>query len=395
MSDNFSRSLSDRPSLEHLRKQANTLLKELRDKDESTVALVEHHERQLDTETFSLQDAQRVLARSYDFPSWTRLKERVAIIAIKNGDAANLAQVLSSSSDIQKLLVTKIADERPTNHAIGKGATLLQFASFRDWQGEDVSPLLVEQGAEIDLHSASGLGKTNRIEEILAADANALSTQVDTYYPLQYAITANRPEAIRCLMQQGDDPNRDLKKVAYFGWEDDAVNQDYSPWKPIHMASLWGFDAKRVPVARALLEAGADINAVSPLDGFRPIHLVAMPNRVDMIKFYVESGVDVDSRSEKCEIIRLGSEDAGPCRDEFAMTPLMIACGEGFTEATECLLELGADVNARNDHGQTALHLAARRFWSGQPYDKVIEVLLAHGADKNAEDDSGNTPSLQ
>jgi len=394
MSDQeFSRSLPDRPNLEHLKKQAKSLLKDFKAGDPSAAALVSHHERQLD-DTFGLQDAQRVLARAYGYSSWTRLKERVTIMAIKNGDSASLEQVLGSTSDVRALLTTKIADERPTNHAIGKDATLLQFASFRPWEGDDLSQLLLAQDAEMDLHSASGLGNTDRIDEILAADPGAASMQVDTYYPLQYAITGNRPDAVRCLIKHGDDPNRDLKKMAYFGWEDDAIDLEYSPWKPIHMASLWGFDAKRVPVAQALLESGADIDAVAPLDGYRPLHLVAMPNRVDMIKFYVENGADVDSRSTKCQVIQLSSEDEGPCGGAFEMTPLMIACGEGFAEATECLLELGADVNARNDHGQTALHMAAKRHWNGQPYEKVIELLIARGADKEAKDDSGNAPAL-
>lgn len=317
----------------------------------------------------------------------------VAIEAIKKGDAATLEELLSTTDDVAKLLTTKIADQ-PTNHAIGRHGTLLQLASIRTWKGEDVSPLLLAQGAEFDLHSACGLGNTDRMEEILAEDPGRMNTQVDTYYPLQYAITGNRPEAVKCLMGHGDDPNRDLKKVAYFGWEDETVTQDYTPWKPIHLASLWGFDAKRIPVARALLESGADINSVAPLDGYRPIHLVAMPNRVDMIRFYVENGADVDSRSAECNVIQLGSENAGPGGSAFEMTPLMIASGEGFAEATECLLDLGADVNARNARGQTALHLASRKFWNGQPYDKVIEILLARGADKAAKDDEGNLPAV-
>ncbi len=71
----------------------------------------------------------------------------------------------------------------------------------------------------------------------------------------------------------------------HFGWEDDASSQNYIPWKPIHMASLWGFDCVRVPVAIALALAGTNLNSVSPLDGFRPIHLVSMSNRVDIIRF--------------------------------------------------------------------------------------------------------------
>ena len=101
-----------------------------------------------------------------------------------------------------------------------------------------------------------------------------------------------------------------------------------------------------------------------------------------MIRFFVESGVDVDSRTAECRVLKTSEEDSGPIRG-FGCTPLMVACGEGFVEATECLIELGANVNAQNDSGHTALYFASKRFWNGQPYDKVINLLKSNGAVEN------------
>ena len=317
-----------------------------------------------------------------------------AIEAIKNGDPSGLAEVLSDVPDVGALLTKTISDGCPTNHAIGRDATLLQLASIRLWKDQDMSRQLLDLGASVDLHSATGLGNVERITEILADDPGAIHKQIDTYVPLQFAITANQPDSIQTLMKHGDDPNRDLRKVAYFGWEDDALNLKYTPWKPIHMAALWGFGAKRVPPARALLEAGADIDAASPLDGYRPIHLAAMGGRVDMIRFLAESGADINSPSKACDAIRLGSENAGPCEDGIGLTPLMVGGGEGFLAVVECLLELGADVNAKCESGRTALHFAAKRFWDGQPYDEVIDLLLASGADREQQDNQGSKPQL-
>ncbi len=294
------------------------------------------------------------------------------IDAILNADDRRLTTLLQSSSD-SDVLATSIENPHPTNHSIGYGMTLLQLASFRRREGGCPSAVLLKHGAAVDLHSACGLGMLERIHELLEAEPHGVSKQVDSYFPIQFAITAGQPAVIRCLVEHGDDVHRDLRKVAYFGWEDEARGQTYTPWKPIHMASLWGFDSTRVPVAQTLAEAGANLIAVSPLDGFRPIHLVAMPNRVEMIRFFVVQGVDVDSRTEACEAINL-SDQKGPI-EGFSCTPLMVAAAEGFVEATTCLLELGADRAAVNDRGQTALDFAKKRFWDGQPYEKVIEVL--------------------
>ena len=51
------------------------------------------------------------------------------------------------------------------------------------------------------------------------------------------------------------------------------------------------------------------------------------------------------------------------------------------------LVEHGADVNAKNDLGQTPLHLAA---WQGSL--KAVKWLVNHGADPMIRDKEGKTP---
>lgn len=65
---------------------------------------------------------------------------------------------------------------------------------------------------------------------------------------------------------------------------------------------------------------------------------------------------------------------------------LIAAAEEGNVAAVRELLANGADVNAKDKNGVTALMCAA---WEGNL--KVVEILLANGADVNAKDKYGGT----
>jgi ankyrin repeat protein len=68
-------------------------------------------------------------------------------------------------------------------------------------------------------------------------------------------------------------------------------------------------------------------------------------------------------------------------------TPLMYAVLYGDADAVRRLLEAGADVNARNEAGATAL------MWAVDDPEKT-RLLLKAGADPNARSDDGRTPLL-
>lgn len=51
------------------------------------------------------------------------------------------------------------------------------------------------------------------------------------------------------------------------------------------------------------------------------------------------------------------------------------------------LINHGADINAKNERGETPLHLATRYC-----FNKIVKLLLENGADPNIKDNEGKTP---
>ena len=69
------------------------------------------------------------------------------------------------------------------------------------------------------------------------------------------------------------------------------------------------------------------------------------------------------------------------------MSDIHQAAEEGNTNMVRDLIRQGADVNAKNDDGETPLHCAA---WEG--HQETAQVLLANGADVRARANDGETP---
>ena len=101
-----------------------------------------------------------------------------------------------------------------------------------------------------------------------------------------------------------------------------------------------------------------DIPASVPIRVLTPLHMAAAENKLD-------------------EVINLLASDAPiDVRDYNGRTPLQYGANAGHVEIARFLLSQGADVDARDDLGGTALHsCSARPSAAG-----MIELLLAEGA---------------
>jgi len=123
--------------------------------------------------------------------------------------------------------------------------------------------------------------------------------------------------------------------------------------------------------ARALLKAGADVNAAQG-DGMTALHWSALSNDVETAEMLLYAGANVKAMT------RLG-----------AYTPLILASRSGHAAMVETLLRAGADPNQSTGTGATPLMLAAA---SGSA--EAVRVLLARGAAVDAKESKRGETAL-
>lgn len=131
-------------------------------------------------------------------------------------------------------------------------------------------------------------------------------------------------------------------------------------------------------VAVTLIDAGADVGA-SAHNGMTPLAAAVAARREPLVALLLDHGAAVDQRLPN---------DA---------TSLMIAAVQGYPEIAEQLFDAGANPNAVDERGHSALH-AASQFGFEQSDSlrarRLFDVLLKHKADPNLADSEGKTALL-
>lgn len=124
-----------------------------------------------------------------------------------------------------------------------------------------------------------------------------------------------------------------------------------------------------VSMTSLLLNNGASPNM--PDDGFSPLMQALQRRHDDVAYLLIDKGGNVNA--------------VGP----FGYTPVLCA-DLSDTLLVSYLIQHGADVNARNDTGTTALMSAASDL-----HKDAVHMLLAKGAAPNTQDKDGQTPLMQ
>ena len=268
------------------------------------------------------------------------------------------------------------------------GWTPLIVAAGNTRNGEKVVELLLDRGAQISakdssggtaLHRAARVGAPGVVKLLLDRGAIIEAMDNDGCTPLHIGASIHsNTQAIALLLDEGAN----------------IEARNHSHRTPLHIAASLdeSLDYPEYENTKALLDSGADIEAQDS-DGRTPIHCAAASSTEAVVRLLLIQGADVMARDNVGGTPLHRGRDGHIAeallaygasireRNDRGETPLHCAAQDGRPEVVECLVESGAEVEARvsDMFGWTALHMAAG---NGYRYSAIqsIEMLLIGGA---------------
>ncbi len=287
--------------------------------------------------------------------------ETVLMLAARTGKIAPVRALLSHGAD-----VNAVAGET--------GQTALMWAAA-EGHAEVVSALL-ESGTDLDVRLDSG------------------------FTAFLFAVREGRLTVVRLLLQAGVDANATIRtrKIPRGGRARHGTT-----------ALMIATTNAHYEVGAALLGAGADPNVAVP--GYTALHLMAKVRKpgvgdndpppegsggmsaIEYVQYLVSHGADLNARMT--EKVNLGNTRL----NKLGATPFFLAAHAADAELMRALADLGADPLLPNADNSTAL-MAAAGLGTRSPGEDAgtetevlaaVQLALDLGADINAVDDKGET----
>ena len=298
--------------------------------------------------------------------NFIRVLGAAALLAVAAGDSQRLSASSTLFDAIRradlaevKALVTAGADVKAADDT---GATPLMYAAL--YAGPECLKLLIDHGAPVNAinkHGASALmwavSQSANVKLLVERGADVNARASDGVTPLVAAARYNNPEALRTLLAAGADTKAqetrtNLLTAAYFAPTRDVRDV----LADAHVVLLYPADVKGpvlnrnradVDALNRLFDAGVDPKEEVPLItlSLPSFFMAAREGQVAAMEAFVDAGMDPNFKGPR------------------GWTALMLAAGGDTASipAMQYLIDLNADINAKDGDGRTALDWALTR----------------------------------
>ncbi len=295
---------------------------------------------------------------------------------------------------------------------------------------KELAKLLIRKGIYIDikdgegktpLHVAAQKGRKELAKLLIKKGANIKAQDKDGWTPLHFAVRLKRKNLAKLFIEKGAD----------------IEAQDKDDWTPLFFIARW----PHIEIAKLLLQKGANIHARDKQDKTVVHATSADENGYERIlEFLIEQGALIEEKdnerekplnpldfrtfqfyrkknesSERKALFDIlpfsGNQDldeylieavwsknvdrveelirSGACPNTKimgSMIPLLCAASQGDKKMVKVLLELGANRDAKNESGWTALHFA-----TCYGHLKLAKFLIKKGIDPTIKDSQGHS----
>ncbi|XP_044729552.1 serine/threonine-protein phosphatase 6 regulatory ankyrin repeat subunit A-like [Chrysoperla carnea] len=299
-----------------------------------------------------------------------------------HGTPLQLAMIIAHL-EILKFLIAKGADINVVDNKMVKPAVLAG--------NKDIVETLLKTKPHINikdpeyaelLHSAIIKGHTHLVKYFIKKGFDVNSNNFLNVTPLYIAAGIDQEEIAEILITNGANVNVVTEggaplHVATEHGHNNVVQillrngasidiKDSKNRTPLELAVVHGY----VQIVKMFLQFNkVNINGTTQ-DGLTLLHIASQEeSNLNMVKFLVNIGCDVNAKNNK------GSK------------PIHIAAREGNKDIVEFFLSKGLSINEYGSKNQTLLHYAAI-----EGHLEVIKYLIAQGANINAKDSDGITP---
>ena len=301
-----------------------------------------------------------------------------------NGETALMNCARTGEVKTVKALLTHGAEVNARES--GHQQTALMWAAAQ--KHPDVVALLLEFGADV---RARSLVYTQTVvdEETQRAGREKLNYDVKRggSTALLLAARAGDVESARILLAKGADPN----------------DRQPDGLTALGLAAYSG----EGPVGMLLLEKGADPNVADI--GYTALHAAVLRSQVDLVKALLAHGANPNVKLTKGTVIRRQTTDFNLPKTLLGATPYLLAAKFCEPAILEALAAGGADIKATMPNGATPLMLAiglgsfgngnrrgvaAVAFGKPEPESSILETVkmaVKLGADVNAQNPGGDT----